>query len=120
MQLAARDCDYPVLLFRPLAAQHEASPAPLRLALRARNPLQLQVDIVKRRGPTLGHPLLLDAPAPGLTSLLAWRGRPQPEAEPVAPITLARTGPHPSHVLDRAASRSGAASLIQPGLPAAA
>lgn len=75
LQLAARACRYPVFLFRPLAVRHESSPAPLRLALAAPNAMQLELDIFKRRGPALTQPLLLDAPAPGLTSLLTWRQR---------------------------------------------
>jgi protein ImuA len=91
LQLAARDCAYPVFLFRPMAARHESSPAPLRLALAAPSPMQLELDLFKRRGPALGQPLLLDAPAPGLAPFLAWRAR---RASPL------------HHVLDRTASCS--------------
>ncbi len=107
LQLAARACDYPVLLFRPLAARHESSPAPLRLTLTARGSLQLQVGIVKRRGPALEQPLLLDAPAVGLTQLLAWRERRHPEG-PSPPITRPASDWALPHVLDRAASQAAA------------
>lgn len=78
LQLAARSCDYPVFLFRPLAARHESSAATLRLTLRQHSALQLQLQIIKRRGPLLEQPLLLDAPAAGLTPLLSLRQRPRP------------------------------------------
>lgn len=91
LQLAAHACSYPVFLFRPLAVRHESSPAPLRLALAAPNAMQLELDIFKRRGPALIQPLLLQAPAPGLTALLTWRQR-------------RTTSPH--HVLDRAAAQA--------------
>lgn len=57
-------------LLRPLAAQHESSPAPLRLSLQpATKGIQLQ--IVKRRGPALPHPLFIplqEMPSQQLTS----------------------------------------------------
>ncbi len=98
LQLAARDCTYPVFLFRPLATWHESSPAPLRLVLAAPNAMQLELDIFKRRGPALGQPLLLDAPAPGLAPLLAWRTRQRPinASHHVLDRTASRTADHPS------------------------
>lgn len=62
-----------VVVFRPEAARHTSSPAPLRLLLRApaEPPAQAQtpshalsVELLKRRGPVLEHPLLLAAPLP--------------------------------------------------------
>ena len=90
LQLAARDCAYPVFLFRPLATRHESSPAPLRLVLAAPNAMQLELDIFKRRGPALCQPLVLEAPAPGLKALLDWR---------------ARRSSSSHHVLDRTAAQ---------------
>lgn len=43
---------------RPLAAAQDASPAPLRLALRPK-PGGLEIEFVKRRGPQRDEPLFL-------------------------------------------------------------
>lgn len=64
MQLAAQGAQGPAFLFRPLAAQFEASPAPLRLLLLPKPDQKLCVQLLKRRGPVLGHSLLLDLPQP--------------------------------------------------------
>lgn len=96
LQLAARACRYPVFLFRPLAARHESSPAPLRLALAAPNAMQLELDIFKRRGPLLCQPLLLEAPAPGLRPLLDWRARRSPSSHHVLDRTAAQPLARPS------------------------
>lgn len=58
LQLAAEDSATPLFLFRPLDAAGQASPAPLRLALAARGG-QLEVRIVKRKGPPAIRPVLL-------------------------------------------------------------
>jgi protein ImuA len=64
MQLAAQGTRGPVFLFRQLPAQFEASPSPLRLLLLPRPGQQLSVQILKRRGPLLAEPLLIDLPQP--------------------------------------------------------
>lgn len=64
MQLAAQGTRGPVFLFRPLPAQFEASPAPLRLLLLPRPGQRLSVQLLKRRGPVLAQPLLLELPQP--------------------------------------------------------
>ena len=64
LQMAAQGAQGPVFLFRTLPAQFEASPAPLRLLLQAKADQQLQVQILKRRGPVLASPLLIDLPQP--------------------------------------------------------
>lgn len=64
LQLAAQGAQGPVFLFRPITAQFEASPAPLRLLLLPRPAQQLAVQILKRRGPVLGAPLTIDLPQP--------------------------------------------------------
>ncbi|MDB5846716.1 MAG: hypothetical protein JWP29_468, partial [Rhodoferax sp.] len=64
-------------VFRPLAAQQDSSPAPLRLALRqsasdASGALPgLEVDIFKRRGPLMAAPLCIHTAVP---PVLALRG----------------------------------------------
>jgi protein ImuA len=64
MQLAAQGTRGPVFLFRDLPAQFEASPAPLRLLLLPRPGQRLSVQLLKRRGPLLAQPLLLELPQP--------------------------------------------------------
>ncbi len=64
MQLAAQGTRGPVFLFRDLPAQFEASPAPLRLLLLPRPAQRLSVQLLKRRGPVLAQPLLLELPHP--------------------------------------------------------
>ncbi len=64
MQLAAQSSRGPVFLFRPLPAQFESSPAPLRLLLLPRPQQTLSVQLLKRRGPLAADPLLLALPMP--------------------------------------------------------
>src|SRR5690606_20757761 len=64
MQAAAQPATGPVFLFRQLAAQFEASPAPLRLLLLPRPDQRLSVQILKRRGPVMTDPILIDLPQP--------------------------------------------------------
>jgi len=70
LQLAAQSATGPVFLFRELAAQFEASPAPLRLLLLPRPAQQLSVQVLKRRGPVIAHPLVLNLPQPVSTFTL--------------------------------------------------
>jgi protein ImuA len=64
LQVAAAGGNALALLFRPLRAIREASPAPLRLALAAGFEGRLSVQILKRRGPPLAAPLDLALPRP--------------------------------------------------------
>lgn len=64
MQLTAHATQGPAFLFRPLQAQFEASPAPLRLLLLPRAGERLSVQILKRRGPVVADPILVDLPRP--------------------------------------------------------
>lgn len=50
LQVHAQSCDCPVFLFRPEAAQLDASPAPLRVLATLGTGWQLQVHILKRKG----------------------------------------------------------------------
>ena len=50
LQVHAQSCDCPVFLFRPEAAQIDASPAPLRVLATLGTDWQLQVQILKRKG----------------------------------------------------------------------
>lgn len=63
----------PVFVFRPLAAQAESSPAPLRLALQACRPLALVLRLLKRRGPAHERPIELPAWPEGLGEGLAHK-----------------------------------------------
>ena len=73
LQIAAHAHNKLLFVFRPLAAQHESSPAPLRLLLEAtvQQGGNLQVHVLKRRGPPLAAPVLLDTRPPRLAALLA-------------------------------------------------
>lgn len=64
MQLAAQSSRGPVFLFRELPAQFESSPAPLRLLLLPRPEQRLAVQLLKRRGPLLADPVLIQLPQP--------------------------------------------------------
>ena len=65
LNLAAQRAETWMWLFRPLAQARDASPAPLRLALRPANG-HISVEVVKRRGPLLDGPVLV--PLVGLPS----------------------------------------------------
>lgn len=77
LQIAAHAHNKLLFVFRPLSAQHESSPAPLRLRLEARVQAEgqdadnLTVHVPKRRGPPLAAPVLLDTRPPRLAALLA-------------------------------------------------
>src|SRR5690606_19620988 len=86
MQAAAQPATGPVFLFRQLAAQFEASPAPLRLLLLPRPDQRLSVQILKRRGPVMADPILIDLPQP----VSAIRLRASPRPAPCRLLLLAR------------------------------
>ncbi len=85
LQMAALSARGPVFLFRQLPAQFESSPAPLRLLLLPRPDQQLSVQLLKRRGPVMAAPLLINLPQP----VTAIRLKPSPTREPVAQPSLA-------------------------------
>jgi protein ImuA len=64
LQLAAQSANGPVILFRQLPAQFQSSPAPLRLLLLPKHNQQISVQVLKRRGPVLAYPIILDLPQP--------------------------------------------------------
>ena len=64
LQLAAGSGEGLCFVFRPVAAQRESSPAPLRIACRASQCGGMEIDIVKRRGPVFVQRLLLPLPVP--------------------------------------------------------
>jgi protein ImuA len=83
LQLAAQTAQGPVFLFRELAAQYQASPAALRLQLIARENQQISVTVLKRRGPVLAAPMLLDLPQP-VTTIRLKEVIPNQEAQRIA------------------------------------
>jgi protein ImuA len=62
LQLAAQSHDGPAFLLRDESVRSRPSPAPLRLLLRAGAPDTLRVQLLKRRGPPLAQPFVLDLP----------------------------------------------------------
>ncbi|MCD6674002.1 MAG: translesion DNA synthesis-associated protein ImuA [Burkholderiaceae bacterium] len=84
MQLAAHGTQGPVFLFRSLEAQFDASPAPLRLLLLPRAEQRLSVQILKRRGPVVADPIVIDLPRP----LSSIRLRSHSPAETAASMTM--------------------------------
>jgi len=62
LQLAAHAHDGPAFMLREWAARERPSAAPLRLALRSVAPDRLAVQVLKRRGPQMTHPITLALP----------------------------------------------------------
>lgn len=91
MQLAAQSHEGPAFLLRELAAHVQPSPAPLRLVLKPAGADDLQLQIVKRKGPAMAQPLRLT-----LASVLSERA-------------LARSRALPQRVCAEAATREEAA-----------
>lgn len=58
LNLAAQSTDTWLWLMRPLAAAVDASPAPLRVALRPASG-GISADVIKRRGPHCEHPIFI-------------------------------------------------------------
>lgn len=70
LQVASQSGSMPlVFVFRPAAAEHESSPAPLRLHLRGLGRRGLEMRVVKRRGPALDTPVRIPAPFPAVAAL---------------------------------------------------
>ena len=112
LQIAAHAHGKLLFVFRPLRAQNESSPAPLRLLLEGAvgDAGSLLVHVLKRRGPPLAAPLLLDTRPARLSALLAAsRERARLKREELLPSlpallpTLFTLEPN-GHALDRTAS----------------
>lgn len=73
LQVCAQACDGPVFLFRPAAAQHESSAAPLRVMARFGVDWELHVHVIKRRGPAHEGALRLPSFPGGLSAVLTPR-----------------------------------------------
>jgi protein ImuA len=73
LQVCALGCRAPVFLCRPEAARHESSAAPLRVHARQGLDWELQLELFKRRGPSLDAPLRLPSIPGGLAAVLTPR-----------------------------------------------
>jgi len=98
LHLSAQAGEKLLVVFRPVLARNEATPARLRLLVQGAE--ELEVRILKRRGPPLLQPLSMQAQPARLSALLAAR-KSRRKAE--APVP-AGSG---SHVLDRTATLAG-------------
>lgn len=98
LHLCAQSSEKLLVVFRPVAARQQASPARLRLLVQGTE--TMEVTLLKRRGPPLLQPLLLPAQPERLRALLAARKT----RRLVAPAELPSGA---SHVLDRTASLAG-------------
>ena len=91
LQLAAAQHEALLFAMRPQAVAQSASPARLRLQLVASDGGQMDVHLLKRRGPPLAQPLTLPARSERMVALLAAsqrrrQRRQQQSALPIAPV----------------------------------
>ena len=117
LQMAAAQYSKLLMVVRSDAAQHEASPAALRVLLQPRA-AHLQLHILKRRGPPLDHPVAVPACHAALARVLAAAelarlGMATAGSEVVVPgqgrhrgATAPEPQPEYLHVLDRTAARA--------------
>jgi len=75
LQVCAQSASGPVFLCRPESAQHEASAAPLRVQATFGLDWELQVRILKRRGPCSDQLIALPSVPGGLASVITPRLR---------------------------------------------
>lgn len=94
LQLAAAEHHKLLFVMRSDQARQDASPAVLRLLLSADADGGLCIDLLKRRGPPLEHPLHLAVRLPALRQLLAAAALQQPELRPQAAPSPAHTATH--------------------------
>jgi protein ImuA len=73
LQVCAQACEGPVFLFRPAAAQHESSAAPLRVMATFGVDWELQVHVFKRRGPAHDGLVRVASIPGGLSAVLTPR-----------------------------------------------
>ena len=104
LQMSAQQHQHLLFVFRTLRSLQDASPARVRLQLSGTQ--EMEVRILKRRGPPLETPLLLPAYPARLAALLQARKRrpdcvPSPKVQ--APVPAAVQGRR-LHVLDRIAA----------------
>lgn len=73
LQVHAQSCDCPVFLFRPEAAQLDASPAPLRVLMTLGTDWELHVRILKRKGALMDGTIALPSIPGTLASVFTPR-----------------------------------------------
>ncbi|WP_431258889.1 hypothetical protein ACQ86G_00875 [Roseateles chitinivorans] len=88
LQVLAQSFEGPVFLFRPLAARHDPSPAPLRVVATIAVDWALDVQILKRKGPAHETPLRLASIPGGLEQVLTPRVMRPSTMRPVAPVVV--------------------------------
>jgi protein ImuA len=97
LQVCALASEGLVFLCRPAAARHESSAAPLRVLARPRPDWALELQVLKRRGPALDEPLVLQAVPGSLQAVLTPRTTrpsrllPAPAPTPTATSTSTST-----------------------------
>lgn len=96
LHLAAQQHDRLLFVFRNAGSRHEASPAALRLLVEGID--QLEVRILKRKGPPLLLPVQLPATSRRMAALLQARRSLRPMSREPLPAS------ERSHVLDRTAA----------------
>ncbi|MDP9108541.1 MAG: translesion DNA synthesis-associated protein ImuA [Pseudomonadota bacterium] len=102
LQLAASSCEGLTFVLRPANAQHESSPAPLRLVCGPAPCGQLFAEVIKRRGPVHAQAVILPLQVPAvLHQFFAERRR--AAAFSVTPAVA------PTHAVDRPQSVATAA-----------
>ena len=89
LNLAAQQGETLFFTFRPLAAAQDASPAPLRLALRPASG-GVDIEIVKRRGPARDEHIFLPLSVPGVAPSLPSQRKPVDRPLPVEATTTER------------------------------
>ena len=106
LQIAAHAHNKLLFVFRPLRAQQESSPAPLRLLLEGavHQDGNLLIHLLKRRGPPLAAPILLDTRPDRLSALLSASRervrRQREDHEKATPFSRPLTSPQsPVHAL---------------------
>jgi len=96
LHLCAQQHERLLVVFRPQQVAGQSSPARLRLLVQGRE--QMEVTLLKRRGPPLLQPVVLRGTPPRLAALLGARKQRRHPAPVPAPL------PEASHALDRIAS----------------
>lgn len=103
LHLKAQEGDSLLFLLRPLAAATRASPAPLRVQCQPwpDAPTHLAVQLIKRRGPAMPHPLRLDTRAWLSDALLQRLDKALPTPLPATvPFLLSHRSPLPATAPD--------------------
>ena len=75
LQTATNGCNGLIFVMRPADAQYQSSPAPLRLICRASQNAQLEIEIIKRRGPVQQPAIRLPMSVVGSNPALAAHRR---------------------------------------------